>query len=295
MQSNNISTRVIKKVLRILCPILNDRFYLKTLFRLKFGYELNLSKPKSFNEKLQWLKLNDIHPEYTMLVDKVSAKQFVSEKIGIQHIIPTIKVWNNVEEIEWDSLPNQFVIKCSGDSGGVVVCRDKQSLDVNSAKSKLLKGWGENYYKYNKEYPYKGIKPRIIAEAYMEDESGYELKDYKFFCFNGEPKFLKVDFDRQTVHRANYYDMNWTLLPFYEKICPMDPERKFEKPENFSKMIEIARTLSSGIPFVRIDLYNISGRIYFGEITFFPASGLGVIEPAGWDQKIGEYLTLPNS
>lgn len=285
--------RIVNRIVHIFVDYVSDETYLKWTFARNVGYIPDLINPRSFNEKLQWLKLHDQHPEYTRLVDKISAKDYVASIIGKEYIIPTIGVWDSVENVEWESLPNQFVIKCSGDSGGVVVCKNKSKLDIDAAKKKLKKGWGKNYFRYNKEYPYKNIRNRIIAELYMEDESGYELKDYKFFCFNGSPRFLKVDFDRQTNHKANYYSLDWELLPFYEKEFPQDPNKIITKPQNFEEMIEIARRLSQNIPFVRIDLYNINGMIYFGEITFFPASGLGIIEPIGWDEKIGEYIKLP--
>ena len=197
MKKNSLIFRIIGKLIRISALFLPNQTYLKLLFRHCVGYRLNLNSPKTYNEKLQWLKLNDIHPEYTNMVDKVEAKKYVASIIGEKYIISTLGVWDSVEEIEWDKLPNQFVIKVTSDSGGIVVCKNKSTLDVEKAKAKLAKGWGKNYYIYNKEYPYKNVKPRIIAEQYMEDESGYELKDYKIFCFDGEPKFLFVASDRQ--------------------------------------------------------------------------------------------------
>lgn len=280
-------------VLDNLAPWLPDKLFIKMHFRLSMGYPLNLKNPKTFNEKLQWLKFNDIHEEYTQMVDKLEAKKHVARIIGKEHIIPTIGIWNSVDEIDWASLPNQFVLKSTNDSGGVVICRDKSKFDIESAKAKLRTLGNRDYSLISKEYPYKNVPHRIIAEEYKEDESSFELKDYKFFCFNGDPKFFKVDFDRHTNHRANYYDKNWNFLPFYEKSYPHDKSKKLVIPYNFEEMIEIAKKLSENIPFVRIDLYNINGMVYFGEITFFPSSGLGIIEPTEWDKSLGDMLVLP--
>ena len=274
-----------------LAPILPDEVYLKVRFRQRVGYWPNLKNPRTFNEKLQWLKLHDKHPEYTTMVDKIEAKKYVASIIGEQYIIPTLGVWNSVDEIDWDSLPNQFVIKVTSDSGGIVVCKDKKSLDIEKAKQKLKKGWGKNYYQYNKEYPYKDLKPRIIAEQYMEDESGYELKDYKIFCFDGTPKYLFVATGRQ-MHdtRFDFYDMEFNHLPFLNghpnaDVWPV-------KPNNFDEMVEVAKKLSAGMCHVRVDLYNIHGKIYFGELTFFHWSGMTPYNPVEWDYKLGDNIVL---
>ena len=293
MPRKGLGYRIYGRILRELSPFLSDRLYLKLLFKHRVGYSLNLNNPRSFNEKLQWLKLNDIHSEYTQMVDKVDAKKYVASIIGDKYIIPTLGVWNSVEEIDWDILPNQFVIKVSSDSGGIVVCKNKAKLDIESAKRKLKKGWGKNYYLYNKEYPYKDVKPRIIAEKYMEDTVTKELRDYKFFCFNGEPRILKVDYNRFIEHRANYYDVNKNLLLFGEEICPPDYNKKIEFPDNLDDMVQIARKIAQSIPFVRVDLYSVDNQIYFGEITFFPASGAGKFTSLDWDYKLGDMIQLP--
>ncbi len=274
--------------------ILPDELFLKVVFRYRVGYWPNLSEPKTYNEKLQWLKLHDKHPEYSELVDKIEAKKHVASIIGDKYIIPTLGTWNTVDEIDWDILPNQFVIKVTSDSGGIVVCKDKALLDIEKAKTKLKYGWGKNYYKFNKEYPYKDVKPRIIAEQYMEDESGYELKDYKIFCFDGEPKCLFVATDRGKKDedtKFDFYDIEFNHLPFLNghpnaKVPPV-------KPENFEEMIDVARKLSKGMCHVRVDLYNVKGKIYFGELTFFHWSGMTPYEPIEWDYKMGEMIKLP--
>lgn len=274
--------------------VLPDKWYLFFRFKNRVGYWPHLNHPRTFNEKLQWLKLNDRHAEYTQMVDKIDAKKYVASIIGDKYIIPTLGVWNSVDEIEWDKLPNQFVIKVSSDSGGIVVCKDKQTLDIEKAKEKLTNGWGKNYYVHNKEYPYRDLTPRIIAEEYKEDESGYELRDYKIFCFNGEPKILFVASDRQNAGedtKFDFFDLNWNHLPFTNGH-PNSKEH-IAKPKNFEEMLEIAKKLSVGIPQVRIDLYNCNGQIYFGEITFFHWSGMTAFDPVEWDFKLGKMIKLP--
>ena len=277
-----------------LAPVLPDELYLKVRFRHRVGYWPNIKHPRTYNEKLQWLKLNDRHSEYTKMVDKIEAKKYVASIIGEKYIIPTLGVWDVVDDIDWKSLPNQFVLKVTSDSGGIVVCKDKSQLDIEKAKAKLRRGWGKNYYRFNKEYPYKNVPPRIIAEQYMEDESGYELKDYKFFCFDGEPKALFVATDRgkkEEETKFDFYDIEFNHLPFQNghpnaKVAPT-------KPENYDEMIEVARKLSQGMCHVRVDLYNVKGKIYFGELTFFHWSGMTPFEPIEWDYKFGEMINLP--
>lgn len=288
----SILHRAYGRILRILSPYLPDELYLKLLFRYRTGYNLKLDTPQTFNEKLQWLKLNDIHQEYGRLVDKIEVKDFVTKTIGEKYVIPTIAIWNTIEDINWEVLPEQFVIKCTNDSGGVVVCKDKSKLDIAKAMKKLRKGWGKNYYNRNKEYPYRYVRPRIIAEQYMEDESGYELKDYKIFCFDGKPKFLFVATGRQQNDtRFDFFDLEWHHLPVLNGHPNSDTP--LQKPENFEEMLEVAHKLSKGMTQVRVDLYNVNGRIYFGELTFFHWSGMTKFEPIEWDYKFGEYIKLP--
>lgn len=273
-----------------------DELYLKTRYFVYFGRKLNLKNPQTFNEKIQWLKLNYCPNRYTVMVDKYKAKEYVANIIGEEYIIPTIGVWDDADKIVFDSLPDKFVLKCNHNSGlGTYICKDKSKMDVHSVKEGLRAGLKEKFYKMAHEMQYKNVKPMILAEQYMEDESGYELKDYKFFCFNGVVKFVKVDFDRFSGrHRANYYDLDWNLLPFDEVLCPRDEARTHKKPVNFNRMIDIATALSKDIPFVRVDLYNIFGRIYFGELTFTPYGGMGAFSPEKWDTIIGDYLILPD-
>lgn len=272
-----------------------DELFIKIRFRSIMGYWPNLKNPKTLNEKLQWLKFNDIHPEYTTMVDKVAAKEYVASKIGGKYIIPTYGVWNSVDDIEWEKLPDQFVIKSTNDSGGVVVCRDKTKLDIAAAKAKLRHFGGKDYSKISKEYPYKKVPHRFIAEQYLEDKPGECLTDYKIFCFNGEPRFLYLSqgMDDHATARMSFLNIDWNFAP-YKRLDYKPLESLPEKPQNYEEMLEIAKKLSEGIPHVRVDLYSLKGKIYFGELTFFTCSGMIPFDPAEWDLKLGEYLEINN-
>lgn len=288
-----VLSRVFIFIWNRLASILPNELYLKVRFKYNVGYWPNFKTPRTYNEKLQWLKLFDYHPEYTNLVDKIEAKKYVTSLIGEKYVIPTLGIWGAVDDIEWEKLPNKFVIKVTSDSGGVVVCKDKDKLDRKKAIAELKRNWGRNYYKYNKEYPYRDVKPRIIAEKYMEDESGFELKDYKFFCFDGEPKLLFVATGRQMNDtRFDFFDVDFNHLQIINghpnaDVCP-------SKPQNFEQMLDIARQLSKDFRHVRVDLYNVNGQIYFGELTFFHFSGLVPFVPQKWDRYIGDMINLNN-
>jgi len=271
---------------------ISDKFMVKILYRDVFGRKLNLDSPKTFNEKMQWLKLYNRKDIYTSYVDKLAVKDIVAKKIGKEYIIPTLKVYDSINEISLSDLPNQFVLKCTHDSGTVVICSNKKELNFKESKDKLKKRMSENYFYRLREWPYKNVKPRIIAEEFINDDKEGQLKDYKFFCFNGRVKFLKIDFDRFSNHRANYYDLNMKLLPFGEVDFMPDRNHIEKKPQNFEKMLELAEVLSEGLPFIRVDFYNVDGKIYFGELTFFPASGLGKFTDEKWDVEIGNMLEL---
>ena len=278
--------------LECFAPFIGDELYLKLIWRHIMGYTLDLDNPKTFNEKLQWLKIHDRRPEYTQMVDKYEAKKYVSSVIGEEFIIPTLGIYNSVEDINFDALPDQFVLKCTHDSGGIVICKDKNKFDKKEAVKKLTKGLKQNFYYRYREWPYKNVRPRIIAEKYMEDESGWQLKDYKIFCFNGEPGFVEVDYDRYVGHKLNVYDLNWQFIDFY-MTSPNDVNVKIEKPQQLDLMLNKARQLSKGIPFVRVDFYSINDKIYFGELTFHPGSGLIDFHPREYDKIVGEKLELP--
>ncbi len=273
---------------------LSDRAYLKLLYRANFGKKLRLDAPQSFNEKLQWLKLYDRKPEYIAMVDKYEVKKYVAEIIGEEYIIPTLGVWDRVEDIDFDSLPNQFVLKCTHDSGGLVICRDKSQLDVEKAKDKLKKSLKNSFYYQYREWPYKDVKPRIIAEEYMEDSSTGELRDYKFFCFDGVAKALFVATERQKAGeevKFDFYDINFEHLDFRQGHP--NSKEKIQKPETFDKMRELGEKLSKGIPHVRVDFYEVDGKTYFGELTFYHFAGLVPFEPEEWDYAFGEWIKLP--
>ena len=226
--------------------------------------------------------------------DKYEVKRIVGKIIGEEHIIPTLGVWNSVEEIDWDALPNQFVLKTTHGSGGsgVVICKDKNSFDIEDAKRKLKHSLTHSdTYAHYREWPYKNIKRRIIAEKYLSNDKE-DLNDYKFFCFDGKVKFFKVDFGRFKEHHANYYDTDGALLPFGEEVCLPVPEYKITLPSSLEQMKAMASTISKGFPFLRVDLYDSDGQIYFGETTFYPASGMGRFSPASADLDIGNMLTL---
>lgn len=273
---------------------LPDKVFLESAFRARFGRKLNLNNPETFNEKLQWLKLYNRKPEYTKMVDKYLVRDYVKEKIGEEYLIPLLGVWDDPEKIDFDELPMQFVLKCNHNSGlGMCICKDKNSLDINKAKEELKKGINQNYYLTSREWPYKDVPRRIIAEKYMVDESGYELKDYKFYCFDGKVKLVMINSDRMSSEKtkANYFDENYQPLDFvwgYENA-----EIPPQKPEKFEEMKYLAEKLSEGITHVRIDFYQTPSGIYFGEITFFDGSGFDAIEPIEWDYKIGSWLKLP--
>ena len=271
----------------------SDERYVKWKYYLNFRKKLNLDHPQTFNEKLQWLKLYDQHKEYTQMVDKYEAKKYVTSIIGEEYIIPTLGVYNSFDEIDFDELPDQFVLKCTHNSGGIVICQDKSILDIPNARKLMTKWLKVNPYWKNREYPYKNIPPRIIAEKYMVDESGIELKDYKFFCFGGEAKCLFVATDRGVKGeetKFDFFDLEWNHLPFTNGHP--NSTKQIKKPENFDKMVKISEKLSQTIPHVRVDLYNINGNIYFGELTFFHWSGLIPFVPAKWDEVLGSWLKL---
>lgn len=264
------------------------------IFYRRVGYYPDLSNPKSFNEKLQWLKLHDHNPLYTKLVDKAAVKDYVAPIIGEEYIIPTLGVWDRWEDIDFDKLPNQFVLKCTHDSGGLVICKDKRSLDFKAAKKKIKKSLVTNYYYLGYEWPYKDVKPRIIAEEYKEDAETGEIRDYKFYVFNGEVKIMKLATDRDVNSgevNMDFYDMDFYHLPF--KRGHEHSSLSLSKPRGFDLMKQLATKLAGDIPFVRVDFYEINRKVYFGEMTFFPASGWVAFDPQEWDYTLGRWVKLP--
>lgn len=271
----------------------SDEAFLKWQFKNRIGTTLDLENPLTFNEKLQWLKLNDRNPEYIPLVDKYEVREFISNKIGDEYLIPLIDSWNNVDEINWDKLPNQFVLKGTHDSGGVVVCKDKTKLDIDAAKKKIEKSLSRNYFNAGREWPYKYVAPQIIAEKYLEDQEGPDLKDYKLMVFNGEVKCTLVASNRsqQGTMNVDFFDLDWNHLSFGRPNNEFNSE-KINKPEKYNKMIELAERLAENMPFVRVDFYEVNGEVFFGEMTFYPASGFEKFKPEKYDRVLGDWLDL---
>lgn len=280
---------MIKNIVRRCIP---DKIFLKHVFYRNMGKKLDIKNPKTFNEKLQWLKLYDRNPQYTKLVDKYEVRKYISQLIGEEYLIPLIGVWGRFDDIDFNSLPNQFVLKCTHDSGGLVICRDKSKLDINVAREKINKSLNRNFYYQGREWPYKNVKPRIICEKYMVDESMVELKDYKFMCFNGEVKCSFVCLNRQSLAGLNvdFYDIDWNPMPF-ERHYPSSGT-VIPKPKNYSKMVEFAEILSKNIPFVRVDFYEANGQLYFGELTFYPGSGYEEFAPESYDYLLGSWIEI---
>lgn len=268
--------------------------FLRRYYLAQMGKPLNLENPVRYTEKLQWLKLWDHRPEYTTMVDKYAVKAYVAEKIGPEYVVPLLGAWDRAEDIDFDALPERFVLKTTHDSGGIVVCRDKASLDIPAARRKLRRFLKRNYYDHNREWPYKNVKPRIISEAFLEDSRLGELRDYKFFTFGGEPKVLYIAQGRGSGAEttADFFDMEFRHLPFTidHDMAPIPPE----KPENFELMQELARKLSRGTPQLRVDFYEVDGKVYFGEMTFFHCTGMHPFHPEEWDYRFGEWVTLPD-
>ncbi len=268
--------------------------YLKSKYRASIGYDCNLDKPITFNEKLQWLKLYDHDPRYTVMADKVLVKDYVAQTVGRQYIIPTLGVWDSAEEIDFDALPDKFVLKCNHNSGlGMCICKDKAKLDLANVRKALTQGLNQDYYLTGREWPYKNIPRKILAEQFLEnDENG--LTDYKFHCFNGKPKFVLVCQDRFSASglTEDFYDTDWQRLPVKRPNIPT-AEQAMPKPEKLDAMLRLAEQLSKDIPFLRVDFYYVNGKIYFSELTFFPASGFAPFEPEEWDRTFGDWLELP--
>ena len=273
---------------------LPDKLYTQLMFRFKMGYWPNLKNPQTFNEKLQWLKLYNRKLEYTTMVDKYAVKEYVANIIGDEYVIPTLGVWDKPEDIEWDKLPDQFVLKTThgGGSNGVVICKDKSTFDMVKAIKKLNHSMKQDIYQSLKEWPYKNVPKRIIAEQFIQPDSNNDLPDYKFFCFDGEVKALFIGTERQTGDvKFDYFDADFNHLDLIQQH-PMSG-RQIPKPKNYDKMKELAAKLSEGIPQVRIDLYDVNGKIFFGEMTFTHHGGVVPFHPEKWDFVLGSWIILP--
>jgi len=273
--------------------LFSDKIYLKYMYRMLMGRKLNLKTPVTFNEKLQWLKLYDRNPAQCLMVDKYAVKSYISERVGEEYIIPTLGVYDRFEDLDFNALPNQFVLKCTHDSGSAIICRDKSVFDVRDAERRIKRNLNNNLFWHGREWVYKDLKPRIIVEQYMKDETNSTLTDYKFYCFNGVPKFLYISKDMNDRSKAAmcFLTLDWELAAYersdYKLLTEIPP-----KPHNFEHMIEIARMLSSDFDFVRVDLYEINKKVYFSELTFFPGAGFSQYKKYEHDLEIGNMLKL---
>ena len=281
-------------ILHNLLGLLPDSIYIQMKYFHHFHRFANLTNPQTFNEKLQWLKLHDRNPLYPTLVDKYAVKKWVADKIGRQYIIPTLGAWNTFDEIDFDKLPAQFVLKTTHDSGGVVICRDKTHFYKQAARKKLTRSLKHNYYYSGREWPYKNVPHKIIAEAFIGNGSQKDITDYKFFCFNAQPVYCQVITDRTTQERVDFFDMQWQHQPFTGLQKPF-PHALTQpgRPACFDQMKQTCTLLAKDIPFARIDFYEVDKKMYFGEVTFFPASGFGTFTPNTWNKVIGNLLKLP--
>lgn len=278
----------------ILFKYAGDKVYLKKRYKEELGEKLNLRNPSTFNEKLQWLKLYDHNPLYTQLVDKYQIRNYVAEKLGEKYLIPLLGVWEDPKDIDFESLPNQFVLKCNHNSGkGMCICRDKSTLDYTAVRNELSKGLKEDFYLTSREWPYKNVPRKIICEQYMTEGAGTEgLTDYKFFCFNGEAKIMYISNDFCKEPRTDFFDMDFNHLP----IRIVDPPADIvpEKPKPFEEMKRMAEILSKDIPHVRVDFYLVQGKVYVGEMTFYHSAGFARIKPKEWNLRMGSWIKLPD-
>lgn len=293
--------QILKRIIRISSKIflrlfgrfLNDKNYYRLQYFAILGRIPNIENPTLYTEKLQWLKLYDHNPLYTKIVDKYEVKQYISGIIGDHYIIPTIGVWDSPKDIDFNSLPNRFVLKTTfgGGGDGIAICRDKEHADINVIREKIEKSFNTNPYLRAREWPYKNVPHRVIAEKYMEDDSG-ELRDYKFYCFDGVPKVMLVASNRFTNHNFNYFDMDFKVLPITSAMGS-NADVSFERPACFDEMKEIAAKLSTGFAHVRVDLYYCEGKTYFGELTLYDSSGFDDLNSEEWNQRFGDWLNLP--
>lgn len=271
---------------------LSDEEYIRKMYYCYFGREIDLDNPETFNEKLQWLKLNDRKNEYTSIVDKYEIKRVITEQIGERYVVPTYGVWDSFKEIDFNLLPDRFVLKTTHDSGGVVICRSKKSFDLKNAKKILNHSLKNNYYKHTREWPYKNVKPRIIAEMFLDNDNE-EIDDYKVHCFNGEPKITLVCSDRHSPSglTEDFYDNDWNHLNLKRPGVP-NSKKSHNKPVNFDEMLSISRILSKNHPFIRVDFYIVKDRLYIGELTFYPSGGFNGFKPEEYDMILGNWIVL---
>lgn len=279
--------------LMVFKPVLSDKNYYRIQYYVMLGRIPNIDNPSLYTEKLQWLKLYDHNPLYTKIVDKFEVKRIISSIIGEQYVIPTLGIWNSPEEVNIETLPNQFVLKTTfgGGGDGIVICRDKTKLNREETLAKLKKSFNTNPYLRAREWPYRDVPRRIIAEQYLEDDSG-ELRDYKFYCFGGKPHVVMIASNRFTNHYFNYFDMDFNILPITSAMGTHS-NAIFDKPMSFNEMKEVATKLSKGFTHVRVDLYSCQGKVYFGELTLYDSSGFDDLSSEEWNQRFGDWISLP--
>ena len=284
----------LSKIKTTILKVIPDKLYLEIMYKNRMGKKLTLKDPKTFNEKLQWLKLYNRKDEYSIMVDKYLSKQYVGNLIGKEYIIPTIGRWDRFEDIDFTSLPDRFVLKCNHDSGSVILVDNKSEFDKKKAQKSFSRALSINCYWSGREWPYKNVKPCIIAEAYMEDCTSGSLRDYKFYCFDGIPKFLYVSegLENHSTAKISFLTCDWQFAP-YQRSDYKPFEKLPSKPSKFNEMFSIAGKLSTGHPFLRVDLYEINGSVYFSELTFFPCGGFMPFKNPEHDAEIGRMLHLP--
>ncbi len=271
---------------------MGDEKWIKKMYKKTFKRKINLENPKSFNEKLQWLKLNNRNHEYEKMVDKFEVKKYVAKLIGDEYIIPTLGIYNNWDEIKFEKLPKQFVIKCTHDSGSVIICKDKGNFNYKKAKKKIAKLQKKNYYYLSREWPYKNLKSKIIIEPLLIDDNPEVLNDYKILCFNGKPKLIEVHRNRsKTNYTQDFYDINWKKTSISNVGDPTSDEY-IKKPYNYKKMVQLSKKLSKDIPHVRVDWYEVNKKLYFGEITFFDGAGFTPFNDYKDDLLLGSWIDL---
>ena len=271
-----------------------DSLYLKVLYRVIMGRKLNLKNPKEYNEKLQWLKLNDRKPEYSTMVDKYEVRGYIEDLLGDKYLIPCLGIYDSVDDIDIDALPDRFVLKCTHDSGSVEICKDKSSFDIEGARHRLSQAMKRNYYATYREWPYKYVKPRIIAEGYLEGDGG-DLKDYKVMCFNGEAKIIEVHENRFVegkVHTQTFYDREWNIVPLTQ-VETVTVDRPSERPRQLEEILRLSELIAKNMYHARIDWYIEGDKIYFGEITFFDGSGFESFSTPEMERMLGDMIKLP--
>lgn len=292
MDVNNLfGSRNIRLQILDMLKFIPDSVLLRLEYKMKIGKKLNLKNPTTFNEKLQWLKLHDRKPIYTQMADKYGVREFVSQKIGYKYLVPIYGVWDSVDEVPFDELPDKFVMKCTHDSGSVVLCTDKNKFDYEDAKKKLNKRLTKNAFWWAREWPYRNIKPRVIVEEYLKDWDNEYLPVYKVFCFDGVPKLIQqIQNDKQEDETVDYFDTEWQRQNIKQRFP--NSENPMPRPKQLTKMLDLARTISQGVPFLRVDFYVVNEEIIFSECTFYTDAGYSIFEPEEWDVTLGEWLKI---